>query len=134
MGDASILTPPLGEPLTLFQATKAPHQQQSNCNVTMTAGGDSLPVWNINGPFGFANYTDPKLQALFQEVEEMAKAFSTEFTGKLTELLESSIKKWEELMTKKGRIMSYLHLSFDVDQKNTELHKFKTSMEAKMSK
>lgn len=91
------------------------------------------PVWDLATHFGWSSWQDTELVTAIQDLEKLSKAFQESYCGNLKVKLEESIKKYEEITTLKVKAQSFLNLHFDTDQTNTELLKFKTMTDAKIS-
>lgn len=91
------------------------------------------PVWDLPTHFGWTSWEDPELGVAVNDLERLSRNFNNEFSGQLKTKLGEAIKKYEEIETIKSKISTFLHLSYDTDQLNADLLKFKTTTSAKMS-
>lgn len=95
---------------------------------------EELPVWDLAAHFGWCDWKDEKFKDAVEELGAKCKNFSEIFTGQLATKLEESIKIYEGIESLKTKISTYISLLYDTDQNNSELLKFKATVEAQLSK
>ena len=82
--------------------------------MTASASIDVIPKWDLNDLY--ASLDDPKIVQDLDQTATGAKAFATDYQGKLSALdgegLGQAITRYEELSEVLSRVMSYAQLLF----------------------
>lgn len=97
---------------------------------------EDLPRWDLESRFGFKSPFSEDLDAHLAQTKTLAKAFREKYEGKLEStdssangcsLLEA-IQEYEEIVSRKGLVASYLSLSYDVKLNDDALKKRKGAL------
>jgi oligoendopeptidase F len=99
----------------------------------MTKKISNLPTWNLSD--FYSSIKDKKISNDLKKIEQDAKKFTEEFSGKITKInasqLFTAIKKYEEIAEKIGKISSYSYLIYASDLSNqTHLSFYQNTSEA----
>lgn len=89
-----------------------------------------MPRWDLSR-FGFKSPFDSKLDDEVKDVSDRAARFKTSFEGKLESELLDAVTEYQEIVTKKGAISTYLSLSFDTALNDDNLKKRKAEISEK---
>ncbi len=95
----------------------------------MTSAGttaETLPAWDLSDLYPGQEL--PPVAGDFAEAERGARAFATDYAGKLADLsggeLASAISRYEQMEQTLGRLMSYAQLLFAEDSSSAENGRF----------